>query len=122
MGIVLLHSQGDIPEVNLAIDVMSYKKRWHQKPVGNKLICSNNQSTKYNVLVATDAVGIELNLNIWRVIFNSLSKYNGDKILHVPSYVTHFQQWKPFYALNKWYHCGYVKITETLHDSSIPPW
>ncbi|KAJ1399716.1 P-loop containing nucleoside triphosphate hydrolase [Sesbania bispinosa] len=45
----------------------------------------NDQSNEYDVLVASDAVGMGLNLNIRRVIFNSLSKYNGDKILPVPA-------------------------------------
>jgi ATP-dependent RNA helicase SUPV3L1/SUV3 len=44
----------------------------------------NNQSNKHNVLVASDAVGMGLYLNIQRVIFSSLSKYIGDKILTVP--------------------------------------
>jgi ATP-dependent RNA helicase SUPV3L1/SUV3 len=45
----------------------------------------NDQSNEYNVLVSSDAVGMSLNLNIRRVIFNSLPKYNGDKILPVPT-------------------------------------
>ncbi|KAK7292570.1 hypothetical protein RJT34_15421 [Clitoria ternatea] len=45
----------------------------------------NDQSNEYDVLVASDAVGMGLNLNIRRVIFNSLSKYNGDKMVHVPA-------------------------------------
>lgn len=45
----------------------------------------NDQSNEYDVLVASDAVGMGLNLNIRRVIFNNLSKYNGDKILPVPA-------------------------------------
>lgn len=45
----------------------------------------NDQSNEYDVLVASDAVGMGLNLNIRRVIFNSLSKYNGDKIVPVPA-------------------------------------
>ncbi|XP_045832953.1 DExH-box ATP-dependent RNA helicase DExH18, mitochondrial-like [Trifolium pratense] len=45
----------------------------------------NDPNNEYDVLVASDAVGMGLNLNIRRVIFNSLSKYNGDKILPVPA-------------------------------------
>ncbi|KAG5112191.1 hypothetical protein AAZX31_13G048900 [Glycine max] len=45
----------------------------------------NDQSNEYDVLVASDAVGMGLNLNIRRVIFNSLTKYNGDKMVPVPA-------------------------------------
>ncbi|XP_061346164.1 DExH-box ATP-dependent RNA helicase DExH18, mitochondrial [Gastrolobium bilobum] len=45
----------------------------------------NDQSNEYDVLVASDAVGMGLNLNIRRVIFNTLSKYNGDKVVPVPA-------------------------------------
>lgn len=44
----------------------------------------NDQDNEYDVLVASDAVGMGLNLNIRRVVFYSLSKYNGDKIVPVP--------------------------------------
>ncbi|CAL5371571.1 unnamed protein product [Camellia sinensis] len=44
----------------------------------------NDQDSQFDVLVASDAVGMGLNLNIRRVIFYSLSKYNGDKIVPVP--------------------------------------
>ncbi|KAJ4752832.1 ATP-dependent RNA helicase [Rhynchospora pubera] len=43
----------------------------------------NNQDNEYDVLVASDAVGMGLNLNIRRVVFYSLAKYNGDKIVPV---------------------------------------
>ncbi|XP_058096514.1 DExH-box ATP-dependent RNA helicase DExH18, mitochondrial isoform X2 [Magnolia sinica] len=43
----------------------------------------NDQGNEYDVLVASDAVGMGLNLNIRRVVFYSLSKYNGDKIVAV---------------------------------------
>ncbi|KAJ3275771.1 hypothetical protein HDV01_007238 [Terramyces sp. JEL0728] len=36
-------------------------------------------SSEYNVLVASDAIGMGLNLNIKRIIFESLEKYNGVK-------------------------------------------
>ncbi|KAK9925092.1 hypothetical protein M0R45_033433 [Rubus argutus] len=45
----------------------------------------NDQDNEFDVLVATDAVGMGLNLNIRRVVFFSLSKYNGDKVLPVPA-------------------------------------
>ncbi|CAL5185873.1 unnamed protein product [Lathyrus oleraceus] len=45
----------------------------------------NDPNNEYDVLVASDAVGMGLNLNIRRVVFNNLSKYNGDKILPVPA-------------------------------------
>lgn len=44
----------------------------------------NDQDNEFDVLVASDAVGMGLNLNIRRVVFYSLSKYNGDKIIPVP--------------------------------------
>ncbi|XP_068636622.1 DExH-box ATP-dependent RNA helicase DExH18, mitochondrial-like [Aristolochia californica] len=43
----------------------------------------NLQDNEYDVLVASDAVGMGLNLNIRRVVFCSLSKYNGDKLVPV---------------------------------------
>ncbi|OMO79253.1 hypothetical protein CCACVL1_13804 [Corchorus capsularis] len=45
----------------------------------------NDQDNEFDVLVASDAVGMGLNLNIRRVVFYSLSKYNGDKIVPVPA-------------------------------------
>jgi ATP-dependent RNA helicase SUPV3L1/SUV3 len=45
----------------------------------------NDQDNEYDVLVASDAVGMGLNLNIRRVVFYSLSKYNGDKNVPVPA-------------------------------------
>lgn len=45
----------------------------------------NDQDNEYDVLVASDAVGMGLNLNIRRVVFYSLSKYNGDRIVGVPA-------------------------------------
>lgn len=37
----------------------------------------NKPNSEYDVLVATDAIGFGLNLNIRRVIFSTLSKYDG---------------------------------------------
>ncbi|KAJ7970977.1 putative ATP-dependent RNA helicase, mitochondrial [Quillaja saponaria] len=45
----------------------------------------NDQDNEFDVLVASDAVGMGLNLNIRRVVFNGLSKYNGNKIVPVPA-------------------------------------
>ncbi|XP_044468324.1 DExH-box ATP-dependent RNA helicase DExH18, mitochondrial [Mangifera indica] len=45
----------------------------------------NDQGNEFDVLVASDAVGMGLNLNIRRVVFYNLSKYNGDKIVPVPA-------------------------------------
>ncbi|KAF7129776.1 hypothetical protein RHSIM_Rhsim10G0180200 [Rhododendron simsii] len=45
----------------------------------------NDQDNEFDVLVASDAVGMGLNLNIRRVVFYTLSKYNGDKIVPVPA-------------------------------------
>ena len=45
----------------------------------------NDPDNEYDVLVASDAVGMGLNLNIRRVVFYSISKYNGDKIVPVPA-------------------------------------
>ncbi|GJR77076.1 DExH-box ATP-dependent RNA helicase DExH18, mitochondrial [Tanacetum coccineum] len=45
----------------------------------------NEQGSEYDILVASDAVGMGLNLNIRRIVFYSLSKYNGDKIVPVPA-------------------------------------
>jgi ATP-dependent RNA helicase SUPV3L1/SUV3 len=38
----------------------------------------NDPASKYDVLVASDAIGMGLNLNIKRIIFESLSKFNGE--------------------------------------------
>jgi ATP-dependent RNA helicase SUPV3L1/SUV3 len=45
----------------------------------------NEQDNEYDVLVASDAVGMGLNLNIRRVVFYSLAKYNGDRMVPVPA-------------------------------------
>jgi ATP-dependent RNA helicase SUPV3L1/SUV3 len=37
----------------------------------------NNSNTSNRILVATDAIGMGLNLNIRRVIFSSLLKFDG---------------------------------------------
>lgn len=44
----------------------------------------NDPNSGYDVLVATDAVGMGLNLNIRRIIFYTLEKYNGEMLKKVP--------------------------------------
>lgn len=39
----------------------------------------NEQGNGYDVLVASDAIGMGLNLNIRRVIFHRMHKYTGNK-------------------------------------------
>lgn len=43
----------------------------------------NDPNSGYDVLVATDAVGMGLNLCIRRVVFYSFDKYNGDMVIKV---------------------------------------
>ncbi len=39
----------------------------------------NDRDNEYTVLVASDAVGMGLNLNIRRIIFHTLEKYDGER-------------------------------------------
>ena len=43
----------------------------------------NDPNSEYEILVASDAIGMGLNLSIKRIIFNSLFKNNGEKIVRV---------------------------------------
>jgi ATP-dependent RNA helicase SUPV3L1/SUV3 len=43
----------------------------------------NDPNSEYKILVASDAIGMGLNLSIKRVIFNSLFKHNGEQIVQV---------------------------------------
>lgn len=43
----------------------------------------NDPNSGYDILVASDAIGMGLNLNIKRVIFNSIFKYNGEKVVRL---------------------------------------
>lgn len=43
----------------------------------------NDPESGYDILVASDAIGMGLNLNIKRIIFNSIFKFNGDKIVRL---------------------------------------
>ena len=43
----------------------------------------NDPESGYDILVASDAIGMGLNLNIRRVIFNSLFKFNGADVVRI---------------------------------------
>jgi len=43
----------------------------------------NNPDSGYDILVASDAIGMGLNLNIRRIIFNSMFKSNGERIIQL---------------------------------------
>lgn len=45
----------------------------------------NDQDNEFDILVASDAVGMGLNLNIRRVVFYNLAKYDGNKVVPVPA-------------------------------------
>lgn len=45
----------------------------------------NDPNSEYDVLVASDAVGMGLNLNIRRVVFYSLDKFDGDAKRPIPA-------------------------------------
>ena len=45
----------------------------------------NSAGSGYSVLVASDAVGMGLNLNIARIIFYALHKFNGESKALIPS-------------------------------------
>eukprot|EP00934_Nitzschia_sp_Nitz4_P003557 Nitzschia sp. Nitz4//scaffold46_size129759//62121//65060//NITZ4_003504-RA/size129759-processed-gene-0.161-mRNA-1//-1//CDS//3329552604//3547//frame0 len=40
----------------------------------------NDPNSGYDILVASDAIGMGLNLNIRRIIFNTVYKYNGERV------------------------------------------
>ncbi|KAF8252184.1 P-loop containing nucleoside triphosphate hydrolase protein [Wilcoxina mikolae CBS 423.85] len=44
----------------------------------------NDETTDYDVLVASDAVGMGLNLSIKRVIFEAVEKWNGERTVGIP--------------------------------------
>ncbi len=50
----------------------------------------NDPNSRYKILVASDAVGMGLNLSIRRIIFESISKYNGTS--HEPLSVSQVKQ------------------------------
>ncbi len=43
----------------------------------------NDPDSGYDILVASDAIGMGLNLNIRRIIFNSVFKYNGEEVVRL---------------------------------------
>lgn len=43
----------------------------------------NNPKSGYDILVASDAIGMGLNLNIRRIIFNSVFKFNGEAVVRL---------------------------------------
>jgi ATP-dependent RNA helicase SUPV3L1/SUV3 len=43
----------------------------------------NDPNSGYDILVASDAIGMGLNLNIKRIVFNSIFKFNGEKIIRL---------------------------------------
>ncbi|CAG8746194.1 14658_t:CDS:2, partial [Cetraspora pellucida] len=44
----------------------------------------NDPNSGFDVLVASDAIGMGLNLNIKRIVFESVKKYDGIGIRHIP--------------------------------------
>ena len=44
----------------------------------------NDRSSGYDILVASDAIGMGLNLNIRRIIFHSVAKYSNSKVKNSP--------------------------------------
>jgi hypothetical protein len=49
-------------------------------PVLNRI---GRSGAGFDVLIASDAVGMGLNLNIRRIIFSSLEKFNGERMTRV---------------------------------------
>ncbi|CAL9771988.1 unnamed protein product [Musa acuminata subsp. burmannicoides] len=88
---IVAFSRREIFEVKMAVEKLTKHKccviYGALPPETRRLQASlfNDQDNEYDVLVASDAVGMGLNLNIRRVVFYSLSKYNGDKMVPVPA-------------------------------------
>ncbi|XP_020590319.1 DExH-box ATP-dependent RNA helicase DExH18, mitochondrial-like isoform X2 [Phalaenopsis equestris] len=88
---VVAFSRREIFEVKLAIEKMTKHKccviygALPPETRRQQANLFNDQDKEHDVLVASDAVGMGLNLNIRRVVFFSLSKYNGDKMVPVPA-------------------------------------
>ncbi|XP_023514781.1 DExH-box ATP-dependent RNA helicase DExH18, mitochondrial [Cucurbita pepo subsp. pepo] len=88
---IVAFSRREIFEVKLAIEKLTKHRccviygalppetRRHQANL------FNDQDSEFDVLVASDALGMGLNLNIRRVVFYNLAKYNGDKVVPVPA-------------------------------------
>ncbi|KAL3792854.1 hypothetical protein HJC23_004779 [Cyclotella cryptica] len=43
----------------------------------------NDPNSEYEILIASDAIGMGLNLSIKRIIFNSMFKHNGEQIVQI---------------------------------------
>lgn len=43
----------------------------------------NDPNSGYDILVASDAIGMGLNLNIKRIIFNTIFKFNGEEVIRL---------------------------------------
>lgn len=46
-------------------------------PLGLQATKFNDASSEFDVLVASDAIGMGLNLNISRIIFSTMKKFDG---------------------------------------------
>ena len=46
-------------------------------PLGLQATMFNDASSEFDVLVASDAIGMGLNLNISRIIFSTMMKFDG---------------------------------------------
>lgn len=88
---IVAFSRREIFEVKLAIEKFTKHRccviYGALPPETRRLQASlfNEQDNEYDILVASDAVGMGLNLNIRRVVFYNLEKYNGDKMVPVPA-------------------------------------
>lgn len=86
---IVAFSRREIFEVKLAIEKFTKHRccviYGALPPETRRLQASlfNEQNNEYDILVATDAVGMGLNLNIRRIVFYNLEKYNGDKMVPV---------------------------------------
>lgn len=43
----------------------------------------NDPNSEFDILVASDAIGMGLNLNIRRIVFNSIFKFNGENVVRL---------------------------------------
>jgi ATP-dependent RNA helicase SUPV3L1/SUV3 len=61
--------------------------RQQQALLFNNNIINNTNSDDLHVLIASDAIGMGLNLNIKRIIFSTMEKYNGQEVVQLTSTV-----------------------------------
>ena len=52
--------------------------------VEQALLFNNRKETKHDILIATDAIGMGLNLSIKRIIFHTIEKFDGNNMSLVP--------------------------------------